>query len=104
MHKVNSRCEPFAKRGDGSVDRGAFLPAATPQREDLSVAARGYSQIGETPPGAQLNRNTVFEIKAVVHLDGESSNTLFEVLAEWERHLTQLDLDGRERGDEASNK
>jgi hypothetical protein len=40
----------------------------------------------------------------VVRLEGESSNTLFEVLTEWERHLTQLDLDGRERGDEKSNK
>jgi hypothetical protein len=34
----------------------------------------------------------------VAHLEEESSNTLFEVLAEWERHLTQLDLDGLERG------
>ncbi len=33
----------------------------------------------------------------MAHLDGESSNTLFEVLAEWERHLTPLDLDGLER-------
>ena len=27
----------------------------------------------------------------LAHLEGESSNTLFEVLDEWERHLTQLD-------------
>lgn len=40
----------------------------------------------------------------MAHLEGESSNTLFEVLAEWERHLTQLDLHGRERGNEASEK
>lgn len=33
----------------------------------------------------------------MAHLEGETSNTLFEVLAEWERHLTQLDLHGLER-------
>lgn len=33
----------------------------------------------------------------MVRLDRESSNSLFEVLEQWERHLTQLDLDGLER-------
>ena len=27
----------------------------------------------------------------MANLEGESSNTLFEVLDEWERHLAQLD-------------
>lgn len=30
----------------------------------------------------------------VAHLEGESSNALFEVLSDWERHLAQLDRDG----------
>lgn len=30
----------------------------------------------------------------MAHLEGESSNTLFEVLSEWERHLAQLDHKG----------
>jgi len=30
----------------------------------------------------------------MAHLDRESSNSLFEALEEWERHLTQLDLKG----------
>ena len=39
----------------------------------------------------------------MVRLTRENSNSLFEAVEEWERHLTQLDLDGRERRDEASN-
>lgn len=30
-------------------------------------------------------------IEKVAHLDRESSNTLFEALAEWERHLASID-------------
>ena len=30
----------------------------------------------------------------MVHLTRENSNSLFEVLEEWERHLEQLDLNG----------
>ena len=33
----------------------------------------------------------------VVRLDRESSNSLFEALEQWERHLAQLDLSGLER-------
>lgn len=32
--------------------------------------------------------------ESMAHLEGESSNTLFEVLDEWERHLAQLDPEG----------
>ncbi len=39
-------------------------------------------------------------LKSLAHLEGESSNTLFEVLAEWERHLTQLDRSGQGVRDE----
>lgn len=34
-------------------------------------------------------------LKGLAHLEGETSNTLFEVLDEWERHLAQLDPKGR---------
>jgi len=40
----------------------------------------------------------------MVDLTGEESNLLFEVLESWERHLAQLDLDGRERENEKSQK
>ncbi len=40
----------------------------------------------------------------MVDLTGEESNLLFEVLQSWECHLAQLDLDGRERDDEKSDK
>ena len=40
----------------------------------------------------------------LVRLTREDLNSLFEALEEWERHPTQLDLRGRERGDEASKK
>ncbi len=29
----------------------------------------------------------------MVPLEGESSNTIFEVLEEWEKHLKEIDLD-----------
>lgn len=35
----------------------------------------------------------------MARLTGESSNSLFEALEEWEAHLTQLDLDDL-RGDD----
>ena len=34
------------------------------------------------------------QIDKVARLGGESSNTLFEALDEWERHLAQLDPKG----------
>jgi len=36
----------------------------------------------------------------MVHLSGETSNTLFEALEEWERHLAQLDREGPRCDDE----
>ena len=38
----------------------------------------------------------------MVRLTRENSNSLFDVLDQWERQLTQLDLDGREREYEES--
>ncbi len=38
----------------------------------------------------------------MAHLDGESLNTFFEVLEDWERHLAHLDFEGLERDDEPS--
>jgi hypothetical protein len=35
-----------------------------------------------------------FAIEKLARLEGESSNTLFDVLTEWERHLAQLDPKG----------
>lgn len=39
----------------------------------------------------------------LARLERESSNTFFEVLEEWERHLTQLDLDGQRCEDDESD-
>lgn len=36
----------------------------------------------------------------VVRVEGESLNTLFETLEEWERHLALLDFDGLRCDDE----
>lgn len=36
----------------------------------------------------------------MVRLEGEGSNSLFEALEEWERHLTQVDFDSLRCGDE----
>jgi hypothetical protein len=55
-------------------------------------------------PGSHLSRQAIFRcelmllttvkainpLKSLVHLDGETSNTLFETLEEWERYLAQL--------------
>lgn len=40
--------------------------------------------------------------KDMAHRKGESLNTFFEVLEEWERHLAHLDFEGLERDDEPS--
>jgi hypothetical protein len=55
---------------------GGLPGAATQFRNDQYEGAfrRSCSNLGE-----------------VAHLDRESSNTLFEALAEWERHLASID-------------
>lgn len=42
----------------------------------------------------RLALNLLIYRQEMARLEGESSNTFFEVLEEWEQHLTQLDLDG----------
>tara|TARA_R110002124_G_scaffold43025_2_gene132088 strand:+ start:5600 stop:5791 length:192 start_codon:yes stop_codon:yes gene_type:complete len=51
-----------------------------------------------------IGLQAIAEKEALAHLEEESSNTLFEVLAEWERHLTHLDLHGLERDNDEYNK
>ncbi len=36
----------------------------------------------------------------MAHLEGESLNSLFEVLEEWENHFAHLDFEGLERDDD----
>ena len=38
-----------------------------------------------------IGLQAIAEKEALAHLDRESSNTLFEALAEWERHLASID-------------
>lgn len=49
-----------------------------------------------------VKRKMLYFWKKVAHLDGESLNTFFEVLEDWERHLAHLDFEGLERDDEPS--
>jgi len=43
--------------------------------------------------GVRCSPGSIY-VNLLAHLEGESSNTLFEVLDEWERHLAQLDPKG----------
>lgn len=60
--------------------------------EEIAPASKERAGRTARPIGAAASAASVRSKMA--HLDEDSSNTLFESLADWERHLASIDLEG----------